>query len=55
MQFNFIYVRLMYCGHQHILATHVAFFRVISLRKEYCYNWNVPESLPSVKINIISG
>jgi len=32
MHFNFIEVLLLYCGHQHVSATHVAISRVISLR-----------------------
>jgi len=34
MNFNFIYVRLLYCGHQLVLATHVNIFRVIFLEKQ---------------------
>jgi len=32
MHFNYIDILLMYYGHQHVSATHVAIFRVISLR-----------------------
>jgi len=32
MHFNYIDILLMYYGCQHVLATHVAIFRVISLR-----------------------
>jgi hypothetical protein len=33
MHLNFTDILLLYCGHQHALATQVAIFRVISLRK----------------------
>jgi len=33
IQYNFIDVLLLYYSNQHISATHVAIFRVISLRK----------------------
>ena len=32
MHFNFIDLLLLYCGYQHVSATHVVIWRVISLR-----------------------
>jgi len=32
MQFNYVGALLLYCGQQHVSSSHVAFFRVISLR-----------------------
>ena len=47
-------VILLYFGHQHVSATHVAIFRWFLWEQEYSHDWNVTEPPHSVKNHIIS-
>ena len=53
MHLKLIDVRLLYCGHQRVSASHVAIFSVISLRTRIRLQLKYVESLHSIRKTII--
>jgi hypothetical protein len=54
LYFNCIDVLLLYCGYQHVSATHVTIFRV-TWEQEYNCDYNASKSLCRYNNHIISG